>query len=184
MRAGERIAALSALALLAFSFLRWYGAEPAGEAHFPTDAGGSAWQTLGLVLVVLLATVAVALATAALRLRGSRRRPAAVPLNAVVAVLGGLSSLLVLLRIVFPPDLGSVGGIPLDATLSPGAFLGLLAACGVAYGGYRAMGEEGDSFEGIADRLTVPPSGPDERRRRQRSRERRSWRRRRSSSSG
>jgi len=152
VRAGERIAAVSALALLGFSFLDWYGAEPAGEATFPTEAGGSAWQTLSLVLAVLLVTVVVALATAALRLRGAKWRPT-VPLNAAVAVLGGLSALLILVRIVFPPDLGSVGGIPLDTTLSLGVFLGLLAAAGVAYGGYRAMGEEGSSFAAVADGL-------------------------------
>jgi hypothetical protein len=152
LRAGERIAAVSAVALLAFSFLRWYGAEPTGEATFPTDAGGSAWQTLSLVLAVLLVTVVVALAAAALRLRGSKWRPA-VPLNAAVAVLGGLSALLILLRIVFPPDLGSVGGIPLDTTLSWGVLLGLVAAGGVAYGGYRAMTEEGSSFAAVAERL-------------------------------
>jgi hypothetical protein len=101
---------------------------------------------------VLLLAVVVALATAVLRLVGSKWRPA-VPLNAVVAVLGGLSALLILIRIVFPPDLGGVGGIHLDATLSLGAFLGLLAACGVAYGGYRAMGEEGSSFAAVADGL-------------------------------
>ena len=152
MRAGERIAAASAVALLAFTFLDWYGAEPAGEAHFPTDAGGSAWQTLSLVLAVLLLTVVVTLATAALRLAGSKWRPA-VPLDAAIAVLGGLSALLILLRIVLPPDLGSVGGIHLDATLSVGVLLALLAACGIAYGGYRAMGEEGSSFAAIADEL-------------------------------
>lgn len=152
MRAGERIAALSALALLGFSFLDWYGAEPAGEAHFPTSAGGSAWQTLGPILVVLMATVAAALATAALRVARSKWRPA-VPMNALVAVLGGLSALLILFRILVPPGLGDVGGISLDATLSAGAFLSLLAACGVAYGGYRALGEEGNSFATVADAL-------------------------------
>ena len=153
MKAGERIAAVSALALLGFSLLPWYGSEPAGQAHFHTEAGGSAWQTLTLVPLVLAVAVAVALAMAALRLSGSRWRPA-VPLDAAVAVLGGFSSLLILLRIVFPPDLGSVGGIHLDATLSLGAFLALVAACGVAYGGYRAMGEAGESFEAIAARLS------------------------------
>lgn len=152
LRPGERIATASAVALLGFTFLPWYGAEPAGEATFATDAGGNAWQTLSLVLAVLLVTVVLALATAALRLRGSGWRPA-LPLSAAVAVLGGLSTLLVLLRIVFPPDLGSVGGIPLDTTLSWGVFLGLLAAGGVAYGGYRAMTEEGSSFAAVAERL-------------------------------
>ena len=153
LRAGERVAIVSALALLAFSFLDWYGAEPSGEAHFHTEAGGSAWQVLGLVPAVLAITVVVTLAAAALRLGGSDWRPQ-VPLSAAAAALGGLTALLILLRIVFPPDLGSVGGIQLDATLSLGVFLALLAACGVAYGGYRAMGEEGDSFESIAERLS------------------------------
>ncbi len=152
MRPGERIAALSALCLLAFSFLDWYGSEPAGDAHFPTGAGGSAWQTLGPILIVLVATVVAALATAALRLARSKWRPA-VPLNAVVAALGGLSTLLILFRIVDPPGFGDVGGIPLEATLSAGVFLSLIAACGIGYGGYRAMGEEGSSFESIADGL-------------------------------
>ena len=153
LRRGELIAAVSALALLAFSFLEWYGSEPAGQAHFDTDAGGSAWQALGLVPVVLAITVAVALIAVALRLARSGWRPQ-VPPSATIAVLGGLTVLLILLRIIFPPDLGSVGGIHLDATLSLGAFLALLAACGVAYGGYRTMGEEGDSFEAIAARLS------------------------------
>jgi len=153
VRAGERIAAVSALALLGFSFLQWYGSEPTGQAHFHTDAGGSAWQVLTVVPIVVLGTAVVALVAAALRLAGSGWRPA-VPLAAAVAVLGGLSALLILLRIVFPPDLGSVGGIHLEATLSLGSFLAFLAACGVAYGGYRAMGEEETSFEKIADSLS------------------------------
>jgi ABC-type amino acid transport system permease subunit len=153
VKAGERIAAVSALALLGFSFLQWYGSEPTGQAHFHTDAGGNAWQTLTIAPIVLAAAALVALAAAALRRAGSSWRPQ-VPLDAVVAVLGGLTALLILLRIVFPPDLGSVGGIHLDATLSLGAFLALVAACGVAYGGYRAMGEAGDSFEAIAERLS------------------------------
>jgi hypothetical protein len=152
-RRARGVGTVAALALLGFSFLDWYGSEPAGQAHFDTDAGGNAWQVLGLVPVVIAITVAVTLMAAALKLAGSKWRPQ-VPLSATVAVLGGLTALLILVRIIFPPDLGSVGGIQLEATLSLGAFLSLLAACGVAYGGFRAMGEEGDSFEAIAVRLS------------------------------
>jgi hypothetical protein len=147
------VGTVSALALLAFSFLQWYGSEPAGQAHFQTDAGGSAWQVLSVVPVVLAITVAVTFVAAALKLSKSKWRPQ-VPLSAAVAVLGGLTALLILLRIVFPPGLGSVGGVDLEATLSVGVFLALFAACGVAYGGYRAMEEEGESFEAIAERLS------------------------------
>ena len=64
-------------------------------------------------------------------------------MNAAVAVLGGLSVLLILFRIIDPPSFGSFGGVSVDATLSIGIFLGLIAAAGIAYGGYSAMQEEG-----------------------------------------
>ncbi len=35
-------------------------------------------------------------------------------------------------------------------------FLGLIASAGIAYGGWRAMEEEGTSFGDQADRLQVP----------------------------
>jgi hypothetical protein len=85
-------------------------------------------------------------------------------MNAIVAALGGFAVLLILYRIVFPPDFGSFGGVSVDATLKFGIFLGLLAAAGIAYGGYSAMREEGATFGGEADRLSSgggsqPPAG-------------------------
>jgi len=158
LRAGEAIAAASAIALLVFTFLDWYGAEVSGQVAAISlgggaGAGGSAWQTLEGVSLVLAANAAVAIGAALLRLSGSHWEPA-IPPSAVVAVLGGLSTVLVLLRILIPPDFGDLGGVPINATLKLGAFLGLAAAAGVAYGGYRAMGERGTSFEAIADALS------------------------------
>ena len=68
-------------------------------------------------------------------------------------MLGGLSTLLIAIRIVVPPDLGELGGIAIEATLSLGLFLALAAAAGIAYGGYRAMGEAGSSFARVAESL-------------------------------
>ena len=45
-----------------------------------------------------------------------------------------------------------------------GIFLGLIAAAGVAYGGYRAMQEEGASFSDTADRLSGGARAPARRR--------------------
>jgi hypothetical protein len=186
---GEAIAAAAAILLFAFMFFDWYGSEVAGQAREirlggGSGAGGNAWQTLDLIPLVLLLTVVVTVGTALLRIGGSKEEPP-VPLGATIAVLGGLSALLVLFRILVPPDLGDLGGIQINATIELGAYLGLTAACGIAYGGYRAMGERGTSFAKVASGLAS------ERRRRPRQdapkrqppRERRAWQKRSRSSS-
>jgi hypothetical protein len=107
--------------------------------------------------------IAVAVGAALMRLAGSEWKPA-VPANAAVTVLGGLAALLILIRIVFPPGFGTIGGISINATLKVGVFLALAAAIGIAYGGYRAMREAGDSFQGIAQRLESDRPKPKPRR--------------------
>ena len=56
--------------------------------------------------------------------------------SAVAAGLGGLALVLVAYRLVNPPGSG-------DADLQAGAWLGLIAAAGVALGGYLGMQEAG-----------------------------------------
>lgn len=156
LRPGEAIAALAALALFVVMFTSWYGSEvtgQAGEIRFEgAGAGGSAWQSLDLVPLLLMLTIVVAVGSALLRLSRSSWRPPIAP-GAAIAVLGGLSVLAIAFRIVVPPTFGTLGGVEVGATLHLGVFLGLVAALGVAYGGYRAMGEEGTSFAGVADDL-------------------------------
>jgi hypothetical protein len=154
LRAGEAIAALSAVLLFASMFADWYGSEVAGQVGTISlgggaGAGGSAWQTLDVISLVLMLTVAVAVGAVLLRALGSPWEPAIAP-SAAVAVLGGLSTLLIGFRILFPPEFGELGGVPVNATLELGAFLGLATAAGIAYGGYRAMGERGTSFAEVA----------------------------------
>jgi hypothetical protein len=164
LRAGEAIAAASGLVLLASLFFDWYGYEQGGGVlpevtlfGLPADA----WQSLGLLAWLLALTALAGLGMAALRIAGSRRRPAIAP-SAVVSVLGGIAALAVLLRIVFPPDLiggGPASGVPLTITVELAAYVGLAAAAGIAYGGYRAMGERGTSFAQVADELSKPRGG-------------------------
>jgi hypothetical protein len=168
LRRGELIATVSGLLLFAFMFLSWYGSEvsgQAGEIRFDgAGAGGSAWQTLDLISLWLMLTVAVTVGAALLRVAGSGWKPAITP-AAAVTVLGGVSVLLVLFRILVPPSFGALGGVEVEATLHLGAFLGLAAALGVAYGGYRAMREEGSSFAAVADSLQPRRERPASRRR-------------------
>lgn len=164
---GEKIAGVSALLLFIFMFFDWFGVEVSGVGGFSGSVpgeGGSAWDALDFIPIVLLITIIAALVMAGLRLADSAYEPA-LPMSTVVAVLGAISVLLILYRIVFPPSFGSFGGVSVDATLSFGIFLGLIAAGGIAYGGYSTMREEGITFGDTADRLSggggsQPPQPP------------------------
>jgi hypothetical protein len=78
-----------------------------------------------------------------------------VAMSAITAGLGFLSVLTIAYRIL---------DTPFDASRKYGVFLGLIAAAGVAYGGWVAMQEEGTSFGDQADRLggggDPPPPPP------------------------
>ena len=81
--------------------------------------------------------------------------------SAVVAGLGILSVVLIIISIISPPDFGvDLSGSGIDHTRKFGVWLGLIAAVGVAYGGWRAMQEEGTSFGDQADRFRGPDEGP------------------------
>ncbi len=162
---GERIAAVSAILLFVFMFFDWFGVEISGVPGFSGDvsgSGGSAWDALDVIPIFLMLAIVAAIGVAVIRLTDADIE-LPVSLNAIVAVLGGFAVLLILFRIIFPPDFGSFGGVEVDATLKLGVFLGLLASAGIAYGGYSAMREEGMTFGDTADRLggggQQPPAG-------------------------
>jgi protein-S-isoprenylcysteine O-methyltransferase Ste14 len=159
LRAGEAIYLVAAVLLFVFMFFTWFGAEVSGSAGTikfgGVGAGGSAWQSLEVIPIFLMLAIAVALGAAILRLVGSDWEPA-VPPGAAVTATGLLATLLILYRIVFPPGFGEFGGVTVDATLQVGVFLALLAALGIAYGGWRAMAEEGTSFGATAKKLESP----------------------------
>lgn len=153
---GEKVSAGSAILLFVFMFFDWFGVEVSGVPGFSGDVtgsgGGSAWDALDVIPIFLMLAIVVAIGVAVIRLTDADVEPP-VSLNAIVAALGGFAVLLILFRIVFPPEFGSFGGVSVDATLKFGIFLGLLAAAGIAYGGYSAMREEGMTFGDAADRL-------------------------------
>lgn len=146
---GEKIAGVAAVLLFISMFLAWFGFETAGEA---LGIGGSfsfnAWESFDFIDLILLVTVLVTLGAVF-----AQASDAVIdfPLFPVVAVLGGLSTLLVLYRIIDPP-----GG----ADREFGVFLGLILSALVAYGGYRAMQEEGSSFGEVGDRFSGGRGGP------------------------
>jgi hypothetical protein len=146
---GEKIAGAAAIVLFISMFFAWFGfGNPAEELEnqLGVDVGGSfsfnAWESFDFIDLVLLVTVVVTLGAVI-----AQATDAIIdfPLNPLVAVLGGLSTLLVLYRIIDPP-----GG----ADREFGVFLGLVFSALVAYGGYKAMQEEGSSFAEVGDRFS------------------------------
>lgn len=155
---GEKIAGVSAILLFIFMFFDWFTVS-ASNGFITVSVGGSAWDALEVIPIILLIAIVAAVGVAVVRLSDAVFEPS-ISMNAVVAILGIVSVLLILYRIVSPPDSG-VSGIGVDPAL--GIFLGLVAAAGIAYGGYRAMQEEGASFGDIGDRLGgggQPPRPP------------------------
>jgi hypothetical protein len=167
---GEKIAAASGVLLFIFMFFDWYGVEVSGVGGFTgavSGAGGSAWDALDIIPIFLMLAIVVAIGVAIVRLTDADLEPP-VSMNAIVAALGGLAVLLILYRIVDKPGGGDFGGVAVDLTLKIGIFLALVAAAGIAYGGWSAMREEGLTFDDQADRLsgeqpprqTPPPPPP------------------------
>jgi hypothetical protein len=158
---GEKIVGGSAILLFIFMFFEWFGVEVTGVGGFSGSVpggGGNAWDALDFIPIVLLITIAAALVLVGLRLADSAYEPP-VPMSTIVTVLGVISVLLILFRIIDPPSFGDFGGVSVDATLSLGIFLGLIAAGGIAFGGYSTMKEEGITFGDAADRLSSGGTG-------------------------
>jgi hypothetical protein len=122
----------------------WFGSRNSGELQF-FSVGRNAWEALDCIPIILVIAIIAALGAAALRLtRAADESPLA---NAVVAILGIASVLLIFFRIVNPPNFGSFrevwGTFTIEGTVQFPAFLAMLAAMGIAVGGCQAMREEG-----------------------------------------
>jgi hypothetical protein len=141
---GEKIAAGSAIALFIVMFFSWFGAPDEIEAlgsAVGVDTSANAWQSFDFIDLILLATVIVAIGAAVAKASANRID---FPLSTVVTVLGALSTILVLYRIIDPPG---------DADRKFGVFLGVILAALLTYGGWLAMQEEGTTFQDAADRF-------------------------------
>lgn len=139
LRLGEIVAGASAALLLVFMFaLHWYAvsgklSETLGRGlGQPTTWNG--WNGLAHLHWLLLVTIIAALALA--YFQAARPEPAIpIVLSVIVTVLGGLTALALIYRVLI-----STPGSNLDQ--QAGAYLGLVAAIGIAYGGYKSMRQE------------------------------------------
>jgi hypothetical protein len=160
VRTGELIAGISGAALFIFMFFSWFGIEGGtiGGVQFqvPVEGSANAWESFDFIDIVLLLAVIAAIGLMVLSAsQASVNLPVAA--SAITAGLGILATLLVLYRVIDPPDFGVEG---LDVGRKIGVFLGLIASAGIGAGGWLAMQEEGTTFGGEADRFGGGPSEP------------------------
>jgi hypothetical protein len=143
---GERISSVSAILLFVLMFFHWFEVKLSNTSNLlfairGVLPGKSAWEALDYIPIVLMIAIIAALTLAALRLTNAvRKLPASV--NAVVAVLGTVSTLLILFRILNPPVFYAERTITSDGAVQFPIFLALAAAVGIAFGGYLAMRED------------------------------------------
>jgi nitrate/nitrite transporter NarK len=126
LRRGELLAGTGAVLLLVFLLAgKWYG-------HGGLSRTG--WEAMTNLRWLLVVTIAAALALTLTQV--ARRSPALpVTLSLIVTVLGLVSVLALVYRVLIDPP----------ASEQTGAILGLISAIGLAYGGFLSLREEGIS---------------------------------------
>jgi hypothetical protein len=158
LRRGEWLAGAGALVLLASLFaLPWYAVKApyrptASLLGVATSPNG--WHSLTQVRWLLALTILAALALG--YLQATRRAPALpVTFSMIVTVLA-LAAVLVLIYRVLINEPGADSVVDQRA----GAYLGLISACVIVYGGYASLREEGIAErDGPGEIETVTPGG-------------------------
>lgn len=181
---GPLIAGISAILLLIFMFLAWYGVDSISSSGFgfeqefsadelgglggAPDTSANAWQAFSLIDLILFVCIVGIVALVIAELAGAAINMPVAP-SAIITGLGVLAFLLILFRLLVTPDTGAddfaPAGVEIDVDVSRkiGIFLGLLASAGMAIGGWLSMQDEGTSFGDVGSgggAAAAPPPPP------------------------
>ncbi len=166
LRSGKLLAAAGGAALLVLTFFDWYGikglggvqekvgreaAERLGIKIPEIDLGISAWDAFDVLDLLLALT---ALVVIGLAVSGVMRLSVKLPVQAGVLTmaLGALSVLGIVYRILNQPGDNDVIEVRI------GAWLGLVAAATIVFGGIRALGQEETAPATAAAPTAQPPA--------------------------
>ncbi|HLM86786.1 MAG TPA: hypothetical protein VK272_11420 [Solirubrobacteraceae bacterium] len=165
LRRSDQVIGVSAIALFIFMFFfKWYGGSAsASVGGVSVSSSSDAWNTFQNSRWLWLITIVVALAAVAIS-AGALELKSPVQPSVLVAGLGALSTALILYRIVHHPSGGassSIGAVHYSYSygIKLGIWLGLIAAAGIAYGGYLAMRDEGTSLADVREQASGAISG-------------------------
>ena len=157
LRRSDQIIGGSAIAFFIFLFFfKWYGVSSnvSSFAGVNVNVSKSGWSVFTnsrwiWLLTIIVAIGAVVVVAAQLKLETP------VKPSVLIAGLGALSTILILYRIIHHPTASaSVGNFHASAGIKIGIWLGLIAAAGVTYGGYLAMGDEGTSLAEVREQAS------------------------------
>jgi len=155
---GEMVAGVSAVALLIFMFLPWYGVST-DVPGFAASVNANAWEALSLIDILLFLVILVTLALVGARAMGNLPTNLPAPPGLMIAIAGAVALVLILFRIIsIPgPDV-DIQGVEFGRKI--GIFLGLIAAGGITFGGYTAMNERAGAHGRAPAAGPGPGAGP------------------------
>lgn len=138
LRSGERMALAGAVALAVLLGLNWFMLSTPDARIGQHESGIRAlgWFATLLMLVAIVAAVGMVFASLT-------QRAAAIPVisSVLTAFTGFFATVAILVRLIAQPDLGvDAGDVDVEVLLP--AYLGLLAAIGIAVGGWIALADE------------------------------------------
>jgi len=137
---GEIIAGIGGLALFVFMFLPWYGVDSIGGFGV-SGADVNAWEAFSFVDILLFLVAVVVVGLVIVQMAESTPDMPAPPAQ-IITIAGVVALVLILFRLIFTPGFDANGlDIDVDLGRKIGIFLGLIAAAGIAYGGWRATQE-------------------------------------------
>ena len=151
VRGGELIAAIGGIVLLtSLLFLDWYGVEITGplglSARVPGRLGAlGAWDGQGFLgTLANLVILAAGLVAVGLALVTATSSTVALPVatGAVTTAGGAAATLMIVLRMLFQPDIEvPLIHVSVSTSLRFGIFLALAGALATMYGGWQSMQE-------------------------------------------
>jgi hypothetical protein len=166
MRKAEPVAGAGGLLLLVSLFMTWYdgsvetsGTQTAGAIVSVAFSEASGWEVFSVVdvLLALSALVAIAVPLVSAFTRGPAK---SIGIAVIASTITPLALLIVVFRILFPPDVEPVvlGSITARLTLSPGlgAWLSLAGALIAFVGAWMSMRDESTPGAAPPDILRRP----------------------------
>jgi hypothetical protein len=156
---GEIVAGASGLALFVFMFLPWYGIDSIGGFGVGGDA--NAWEAFSFIDILLFLVAVVVVGMVLVQMAESTPDLPSPPAQ-IIMVAGVVALVLILFRLLFTPGIDTAGlDIDVDLGRKIGIFLGLIAAAGITYGGWRAMNEPvAAGTGGVAPGASPSPPAP------------------------
>jgi hypothetical protein len=157
LRAGELLAGAGAVGLVLVMSLNWFSFDRPAGLHLIGTLHTTGWASLGWLLVALLAIVCFG--GLSITYMTLRRTSPAWPVGAAVltVAVGGLTFLILLMRVLTQPGLG--GGLPNRMVLvEVPAYLGLLFTALIPLGAWLALRDE--RVDAPESAYTPPPARP------------------------